>query len=173
MSEREIHVIRQGECISSLAYERGFLWSTIWDENRKLQSARDNPNALLPGDEVVIPEKQRKEESGATEMRHRFRKKGEPAKFRLIVERDDKPLANKPYTLEIDGTLYSGTTNHEGFLEVNIPPNARGGKLTIEDMEHEFRLGTLDPLTKTSACRPACKIWASTTANSTERSTTK
>src|SRR5438045_657493 len=79
------HEVSQGECMSSIAAQYGFLWKTIWNdgENAELRGERPNPNLLYPGDVVFIPEKKIKEESCATETLHKFKRKGVPAKLKI------------------------------------------------------------------------------------------
>lgn len=146
------HTVRQGECLGSIAFENGLFWETLWNhpENAGLKQKRKNPNILLPGDEVFIPVREEKTETCATEKKHRFRLKGVPAKLRLRLLEDDKPSTNIPYTLDIDGELFSGTTDAEGRLEHSIPPNAQKGKLVIGDSQDEYLLdfGHLDPISE-------------------------
>ena len=83
------HTGRQGECISSIAYEYGFFPKTIWNlqDNAQLKQLRKDMNLLEVDDVVEIPEKEEKEESIASEQKHRFRKKGVPAKLRMKILR--------------------------------------------------------------------------------------
>jgi N-acetylmuramoyl-L-alanine amidase len=144
--------VKQGDCLESIAFRHGLFWETIWNypKNSELKEIRKNPNTLLPGDKVFIPEKRAKDESGITEKRHRFKRKGVPSKLRIKLEDEhDEPLAKQPYTIEIDGSLFSGTTDASGWLEQAIPPNARRGKLIIgKNREREFPLflGDIDPI---------------------------
>lgn len=150
------HTVRQGDCISSIADKYGFFPDTLWNhaENAQIKQKRKDPNVLLAGDEVFIPDKQEKTESCATEQRHRFRKKGVPAKFVLQLLDDDQPRAGVDYTLEIDGQVFSGKTDSEGKLEHSIPPDAKKGKLVIDGTEeHELELGELDPITEERGLR--------------------
>ncbi len=80
------HTIRQGECIESLADRYGFYPETIWKhgDNSELRDLRKDQNILQPGDVVVIPDLTIREESAETEKKHTFRRRGVPAKLRLV-----------------------------------------------------------------------------------------
>lgn len=141
----DVYVATKDDCISSIAKTKGHYWQKIWDHppNAHLKSTRD-PNILKEGDRVVIPPKTEKQESGATEMEHTFRRKGEPAMVRIRVEGH----ANQEYTLVIDGDERRGTTDETGLLEQPIPGNARRGKLIIGPEQEEFQLelGAIEPI---------------------------
>ncbi len=147
------HTVQQGECISSIAAEYGFSPDTIWNDpaNSRLKALRKDPNVLYPDDVVVIPEKQDKQFDAATEKRHRFKRKGVPAKLRLRILDGDVPRANVNYRLIIDGTTYEGTTDGDGKLEHSIPPGAKEGQLILEgDVPIPLSLGEMDPVDTTS-----------------------
>jgi N-acetylmuramoyl-L-alanine amidase len=147
-------VVRQGECISSIARDTGHFWQRIWDHaaNAELKETRQNPNVLLPGDQVEVPELEPKQESGESEMRHRFVRRGEPSMLRLRLMRNDEARANQPYVLEFDGQRREGTTDADGKLDEPIPGNARQVRLSVgrsdaSDREvYELELGQLDPV---------------------------
>jgi hypothetical protein len=184
-------VIREGDCISSIAKETGHFWETIWNDggNAELKDARGDPNVLLPNDRLHVPELRRKEEPGETEMRHRFRRLGEPSMLRLqLLEEQmdaepdeledqqedrepttdaeesadeqgaDRPQAEVPYALQIDGENFSGVTDAEGRLEHPIPGNARRGRLTLNpgaanEVTIPLQLGHLAPITELSGVK--------------------
>ncbi len=53
------HTVKQGEHISRITEQyRFFDYHTIWDHanNSALKQKRQNPNVLLPGDQLFIPE---------------------------------------------------------------------------------------------------------------------
>ncbi len=83
----KIYKVKQGDCISSIAFKHGFFENTLWDhqDNAELKQTRKNMNHLEPGDIVNIPEIEIKEESAATEQTHQFRKKGVPAKLKIKI----------------------------------------------------------------------------------------
>lgn len=141
------YVVRPGDCMQSIAYRHGFFWRTLWEHpgNARLRRSRSEPGVLLEGDRVSIPERRRREVSAATERKHRFVRKGVPAKLRLVVEHEDRPIANTAYRLEIGDEVHEGETDDRGLLEVSIPPDAASGTLEIDDVTYELQLGALDP----------------------------
>lgn len=89
----EDHKVQQGECVSSVAFDHGFFWETIWNHpnNSELKFKREDPNVIRNGDVIHIPDLRVKEESGGTESRHRFRVNGVPAKLHLRFLEEKKP----------------------------------------------------------------------------------
>ena len=158
------HVVNAGECITSIADQYGFFWQTLWDhpQNAELKDRRQDPNVLLPGDVVFVPELRERWESGDDANRHRFRKRGVPGVLRLRLMREpepeareetqypppddvnsedprpetqsveDEPRADVEVTVEIEGRLTQMRTDSEGRIEVQIPPRARRGRLIVE-----------------------------------------
>lgn len=150
------HVVKAGECISSIARDTGHFWKTIWNDpqNAELKSIRKEPNLLLPGDRVHVPDKRPKQEPGQTEMRHRFVRKGEPAHLKMRILVEHKPVANTPYTLLIDKQESAGVTDADGVVSLAIPGNARAGTLTIhrpgQELIYKLMLGNVPPITEIS-----------------------
>ena len=148
----EDYTVQVGDCISSIAFERGFFWETIWNhpKNAELKQKRQDPNILKEGDIVHIPDKELKEESCATDQKHKFKIKGVPAKLKLRLmepprdekqpeedaaaedeshlddpvykpqEVNDEPVKNTPYKIEIDGKVVQ-EGNTDGEGKVEIP----------------------------------------------------
>lgn len=139
--------VQQGDTIASIAYRHGIFWEYLWNlsENVGLKKNRD-PNLLREGDEVFIPEVRKKQESCATDSRHRFKRKGVPAKFRMRFTINNKPRADESYDIDIDGVFRSGTTDSDGWLEESILPNAKKATVVFANLnKYEFKLGHLDP----------------------------
>lgn len=146
------YLVGQGECLSSIAAANGYLWETIWNDpaNAALKLARKNPNALLPGDRVVLPAKMQSHGSGQTEMRHRFVRHGEPTWLVLkLLDGAGAPRPNLPYTIDIDGDRREGMTDGDGKLRERIPGKATLALLKIENEEkkeeYRLKLGHIDP----------------------------
>ncbi len=87
------HTVQQGECVDSIAFQHGFFPDTLWNhgDNSALKDQRKDPNVLAAGDKVVIPDKQLKEESRPQEKRHKFKRKGVPAKLRMQILKPKEP----------------------------------------------------------------------------------
>lgn len=149
-------VVRQGECIASIARDTGHFCDTIWndEQNTALREARKDPYVLLPGDRVHVPPLREKWEPGQAEMRHRFRRRGWPEVLRIRVLRDGEPRGNQPYTLDVDGTTFQGTTDPDGRLSCPIIPDAKRATLRVgagpDIGEHQFLLGGIDPIDEIS-----------------------
>jgi N-acetylmuramoyl-L-alanine amidase len=149
------YIVREGDCISSIAREHGFFWQTIWDDpgNTQIVEIRKDPNVLLAEDRVTIPEKQRKDEPIAAEQRHRFKRKGEPSRLNMQFMSNGEPIANKPYKLEIDGhEPIEGMTDSAGYVRTAIPGDADRAVLTLgdpgEEVTYDLELGAMAPITE-------------------------
>src|ERR1043165_9582514 len=145
--------IQQGDCASSIAYQRGFFWETIWNHprNADLKASRKDPNVLCEGDVLFVPDKDPGGVNRATEKRHRFVLKGVPAMLRLRFSEGGEPRRGGAYVLPIDGDPRSGKLDDNGQLEEPIPPDAKSARLRLggpHAEEIELRLGTVDPITE-------------------------
>ena len=147
----EDYTVQQGDCFSSIAFDFGFFWKTLWDlpENDDLKRDRKDPFVLYAGDRVCIPELRLRSESGATETRHRFQLKGVPFTLRLQLLRAGLPRANQDYVIKIDDMNYTGKTDGNGNLQQKITPNAQVAKVVVglDKDEYLIYLGHLDPIT--------------------------
>jgi N-acetylmuramoyl-L-alanine amidase len=141
----------QGDSISSIASSHGLWWRTVWDhaENADLKTRRGDPNVLKDGDRVFVPDCATKYEFGGTELRHRFKRRGEPEALRLQLLYGGEEQALRPYHLDVEGTSFVGQTDAEGRLEHLIPVTARKARLEVDaeagTLVFNLQLGHLDP----------------------------
>ncbi len=155
----EDYTVQQGDCISSIAYENGFFPDTIWNlpENSALKAKRKNPNVLMTGDIVHIPDLTVKQEPGATGSKYKFKKKGVPEKLRIkLLDGNHKPRANLDYVIVIDGNSRRGKTDGNGELAESIPPNAKVGKIVPGNDPSKtinLNLGHLAPVSEISGVK--------------------
>ncbi len=128
------YVVGKGDSMTSIADAHGFFWETLWSlpANAELKEARGNPEVLLVGDKVTIPNKRQKTHGCATGSVHRFRRHGVPVKIGFrVAARSGQVFANKKYVLEVGDRRYEGTTDGEGSLEHWVAPVAHVGVLTV------------------------------------------
>lgn len=141
-----------GDCITSVADAHGHFWQTLWDhpENAEIKSVRRDPNVIRLGDRLHVPEIEPKDESGTTERRHRYRKLGVPAMFRVQLLRGTKPRAGLKFTLMIEAEWHQGETDGQGEIAVPLAPGARKATLLLHtadgDERLEFNLGHTEPV---------------------------
>jgi N-acetylmuramoyl-L-alanine amidase len=147
------HAVRKGDCITSIAAAHGHFWDVVWNDpaNAELKELRKHPNLLMEGDVVHIPPIRLLTFSLATGATHRFRRKGVPATLRLRFTDFDRPRADLPYKLMVDGALnQEGTLDAAGQLEARIEPGAKRALVLLGDPpeEHEFLLGHVPPVSE-------------------------
>ena len=158
------YAVKEGDCILSISKDLGFFWQTIWNDpqNASLKALRKDPNVLLAGDAVYIPDKQIKQVACPTDALHKFVRKGVPAMLRLqLLDRQHQPRTGLNYVLNIDGALISGTTDGNGYVVHPMPPNAQKAVLTVKDGDNSetmsIGLGAVDPITVTSGVQQRLK----------------
>ncbi|TWT43686.1 hypothetical protein RAS1_00850 [Phycisphaerae bacterium RAS1] len=153
-----VHKVAQGDTIESIASQYGFFdWEKIWNDggNATLKESRPNPNMLVPGDEVVIPELEQKEESRAVDSWHEFHVKRTKRFLRLKLQNSDgSAIADRPYKID-PGARFNGTwaqknqtTDADGKIEEEIPHNMREADLVLEEdhLRVKLLIGQLLPL---------------------------
>lgn len=151
------HVVTAGECITSIAEAHGLFWHTVWEHprNAALRARRGDPNVLMAGDVVFVPALRVTPVAIATGMRHRYRRRGIPAKLNLTLRVDGLPLADRAWVLTIDGGgRVEGRTDADGKLSAAIPPLARSATLVVGEgatrMTYAVALGQIDPVDELS-----------------------
>ncbi len=152
------HEVQPGECCISIADAAGHFWETVWNhpDNRDVKNARGSPHVLLAGDRLHVPEIEPKDESAATEKRHRYRRKGIPITFEIVVKENGKPLEGLPYVLVIEGRSTSGTVPKDGKITAPMFPKDRTGELRVGEGDtlriYPLDIGGLDPAHTRTGC---------------------
>jgi hypothetical protein len=146
------HTVNQGECFTQIAERYGFRdYRTLYDhpDNAALKKARPNPNVLLPGDVVKIPDKDPKEAACATGKNHQFKVKRQTRALKLtLLDREGKPMKGAAYTLRVEGATFKGQTKGDGSLKHDVPLTASQGEILLEEsgIRRPLRIGHLDPI---------------------------
>ena len=145
------HIVKQGEYLSKIAAQYGFVsYKTIWEDaaNAALRAKRkNNPNILFPGDQIVIPDREEKTESAGTDSLHKFEFRGDRLVLRLRVrDAEDQPIRNTPAVFTVEGDRREMVTNTDGQVERPIPRTADDGSLVVTNIEIPVKIGHLDPV---------------------------
>lgn len=148
--------------MNSIAALYGFPdYQTIYGHgnNAGLRKDRPNPNVLLPGDSVFIPDSKPPDHSVPTDAKHKFILKRSKVRLRLVLKDKDGPMANRPYTLTVEGRPpIEGTSDGSGLIEQPVPADAKSAELRFQRgpdaksgfMTWALQLGSLDPFDKVS-----------------------
>ena len=143
--------VGEDTCLISLSEDCGHFWETIWNhpDNDDLKQARGDARVLLKGDRLTIPPIEPKRESAAVEQKHRYRRKGVPAKFRLQVYEEGEAVAGAPWKADLGNATHEGETDGDGVLEFPIPNGATTATIDVETPKGKRRfkakLGAMDP----------------------------
>lgn len=143
------HTIEAGQGTESVAYDHGFFWQTVWEfgANSGLRQNRPDPNILEEGDVLVVPDKRAKSEAGATNNRHRFRRKGVPSVLRVRLLDQHKPRVDLGYSVAFGDKQIKGRTDDDGWIRCFLMPDVTQGVLTLETGEvYRFDVGTVRPV---------------------------
>ena len=153
------YTVGENDCFVNVAERFGFSWKKLWNhpENAALKQKRKHLNILYPGDVIHIPDKDLHEVSCPTDKRHRFRKLSTTILLRLRLLEDGQPRRNLSYTLDVDGQIFSGTTDRDGKLEHTIPAEATGGSLITAEDSYALNIGRLDPVTEIAGVQERLK----------------
>ncbi len=155
-----IHIIQQGECLSSLAARYGLAgWEQLHNDpaNTELKKKRPNPNILFPGDEVTVPDCAPKSVSIATERTHTFVVKLGKIKLRVaLVERSGKPYEGKRFIVNAGAREIGGKTAAGGIIEVEVPAALSSARLRVwlgdqgadalPTIDRDLSIGHIDPI---------------------------
>jgi len=157
-----VHVVQQGECLSSIARKFGFKdWHVLYDHpaNAELKKRRPNPNALLPGDLVAIPEPIVRTDTRPTGSWHEFTVEREKPRLKVqLLGLDGKALPSQDYQLTVDGQERYGTADGQGLVDEPVGAGTRSATLRTtvpagddtRELVWRFAIGTLDPMSTTS-----------------------
>jgi N-acetylmuramoyl-L-alanine amidase len=148
------YTAQQGDCIASIATGNGFFPDTLWNlgDNSALKDLRKDPNSLLPGDNVVIPDLTVKQQSCASGAKYTFKRKGVPLKFNVRLMCDGNPKKNLAFRLIVDGVeVAKGKSDGDGYVKAPLPATAQEGILKVTEADNTesvyvFTLGTVDPI---------------------------
>ncbi|WP_394831067.1 hypothetical protein LVJ94_31610 [Pendulispora rubella] len=148
-SAGRMHVVEQGDHVAGLAAQSGFrTYKTIWNhpKNAKLASLRASPNALLPGDELFIPNKKSRPTQRATNTEHRFVLQRDALRLRVrITDGICAPMAGAACAVDVGGISETSALDGDGKLDEPIDAFQGAGTIALGDLVLAVSIGTLDP----------------------------
>ncbi|MBN1960739.1 MAG: peptidoglycan-binding protein [Deltaproteobacteria bacterium] len=172
------YIVKQGDYLAKIAQKNGYHnWRTIYNhkDNTSFRQKRPNPNILLAGDKLILPDKILKEVSCQTEKRHTFRLKTEKIKLKIVLkDMAGKGISYKKYLLETSTKTYERTQAEDLFLArkgiveetLSLEEDNLKLKVWLDEMESdeqnnddqphfewEIKLGDLDPLEEISGIK--------------------
>ncbi len=131
----DYHTVEQGECLASIAEKYGFPdYKKIYEhpENSGFRKLRPNPNLLLPGDCIFIPDMEPKDYSRVTGKKHSFKLHRQPTVVRIVIaDEKGKPFSGNKYRLTIGYKTYEGTTGSDGLIDQKVEADEEQGELTV------------------------------------------
>ncbi len=151
------HRVEQGEHLGLIAKSYGFAsYTSIWnhENNATLRETRQNPNVLLAGDQVFIPDRLSKTVEIDTGKFTRFQVRQEKILLRLMLdELFGEPLANVQCEIRVDGKTLKKTTDENAIVEVEVAATAQAAELVVKEPESRLgdvvipiKIGHLDPV---------------------------
>lgn len=149
------HTVVQGEHLSRIAARHGFALATLWDhpDNAALRRLRGNPDVLLPGDVVVIPDRELKAVASPSGAHLRFVLKRAPLMLKLaFVDLQGKPIAAARVQLRLGGAV-DLVTDGDGRIEHAIDARDERGEVVLAQGVAELRVGHLDPIDEDAGVR--------------------
>ncbi len=164
----EMYEVKKGDYLAKIAKEHGIAdWTDIYkhDKNKKFKEKRPNPNILLPGEKIYIPDVTYR--SGRT---HNVDVAQDEVIFKLQIITGENPepiykyelktkgKKEKTYTRSIDDNDKDITEKLDnGYIVEEISTGEEAGELKIwlyddpdPHLEYEIVVGGLDPLEEIS-----------------------
>ncbi len=155
----KIHVVQQGEHLPAIAAANGFSDPrTIFDhpDNAELKAERKDPNILFPGDVVVIPDREKREEAASTETRTRFTTSAQRLLLRLrVLDVSGKPVEGVAFLeggvmLAQDGEIREAPIAADRTKDTASLPASPPRE---NELEFPLAIGELDPIKTPSGVR--------------------
>lgn len=143
------YVIKQGESLSKLAFQRGFDASTVWSDpaNAELAGKRKNMDVLCPGDIVYLPPVEPTTIPVAVGSSNPFGSKVPEVPITLKLKKGGEPIADAAYRVDGLGAPVEGKTGGDGSVTVSVTILTREITIVLTELglEYQVMIGDLDP----------------------------
>jgi hypothetical protein len=143
------YVIRQGDHLRSLAYQLGFDADAVWSDpkNADLKQLRPNPNILLPGDVLYVPDGDDPTHDLVTGATNSFVSDAPVAGVTITFT--DAAFASQPYTIQELPNLTGLTSDSSGTVTFSAPVTLDTATVVfagIAGATYPLKIGHLDPI---------------------------
>lgn len=152
------YVVRTGDHLSRIAFEQGLDADTIWNDpkNAELKKLRGNPNILLTGDILYLPDPLPKKWLPVTVgSTNKFVATPPTTTLSVTITLAGKPLANEKCLVHGLSPSQPMATDGDGKLSLRLGLSVRS--VTVEfpriPLVRTLRIGHLDPVTEPTGIR--------------------
>lgn len=149
------YVVRQGDHLQQLAYERGFDAMTVWNDakNDALRKARPDPNILAPGDVLYIPAQPAWHDLAVGSTTTFTSPRAPDLDMSVAFTQAGKPIANAKCVVHgLPPPASPLQTDGDGKLQLTVPVDVRVLYVEFPDTKLVVTLnvGALDPTSEPS-----------------------
>jgi len=152
------YTVKSGDRMSKIAFEHGFKdYHALYEaQSAAFKKKRPNPEILLEGDEVTLPEKIDDKHAADDKKTQKYIQDTTLPELRIHIKAFGKPLASKDFTVLIESDPYTkakpykgtGTTDAKGIAKFNVDPRVTTVVLSFKDppLECKLLVGSLHPV---------------------------
>jgi hypothetical protein len=148
------HVVRQGDYVAKIAAGEGLTEEAVWNDpaNKDLAALRQNPNVLLPGDVLRLPDPPRATSRVTKGSSNAYTALVRPVRVSLAFAHRGEVLAGAAYEVHGLGKVVAGTTDGDGraTIEATTRVDEFVVKFAAQKLAFRARIGHLDPAAEPS-----------------------
>lgn len=127
-------------------------YKVIYDhaDNADFKKKRPDPNLILVGDRIVIPDLTPGKSACATGATHTFTAKKMKRKLTVrVIDSDGNPVKAAAYKLKLGELVIEGKSDGDGNVKADIPIDAEEGAVEVGAWKWPLRVGHLNPMEET------------------------
>lgn len=154
------YTVAEGDRMSKIAHEHGYkdYHALYMAQPEAFRKKRPNPEILMPGDTIVLPEKVEEKHSAKDRKAHTYEEDTALPEVRVVLRVGDAPLAGKSFYVTPDPAVTGSTgattgvvkSDGDGALKFHVEPGTKKVTLVCLDPAAPFtfvlRLGELRPI---------------------------
>lgn len=156
------HVVVDGDRMSKIAHENGYAdyYALYMAQPEAFRKKRPNPEILMPGDEIVLPDKVEAKYPAKDKKAHQYEENTKLPEVAVTLMAAGKPVAGKTFQVIVDpvgpgfvgAPRFAGTvkSDDKGKVKLLVDPEASSVLLSCVEVPFTIllRLGELRPVTE-------------------------